>query len=112
LREHVARIGIGAGTRVGWPALLRLRSMFAALALSAPAALAQQANGFDASWSRVTGGGQTSSNGDFEVTGTVVPEADPNVAIAGDFSLQGGILDGMVQQVGNPSNDIFDSSYE
>jgi len=81
----------------GW--MVRL-SLGPALLLVATTLAAQSGGDFEIVRSTLDGGGGPSSGGPYELTGTIAqPEADPNVASGGNFSLRGGFyLDGLVDE--------------
>ena len=72
-----------------------------ALLLVATSLAAQSGGDFEIVRSTLDGGGGSSTGGPYELTGTIAqPEADPNVASGGNFSLRGGFyLDGLVDEV-------------
>ncbi|MEM1081824.1 MAG: hypothetical protein AAGH65_09615 [Pseudomonadota bacterium] len=81
----------------GWPGRLGLGS---ALLLAATLLGAQSGGDFEVVRSTLDGGGGPSSGGPYELSGTIAqPEADPNMASGGIFSLRGGFyLDGLVDE--------------
>jgi hypothetical protein len=66
----------------------------AVLALACPA-MAQVGGGFDLSWSKIAGGGGTSSGGGFTLTGTI-GQHDAGDMSGGGFTLAGGFWAGAV----------------
>lgn len=65
--------------------------LWSALLLAITPLHAQVGGDFEIVRSTLDGGGGYSTGGTFELTGTIAqPEADPNIAIGGDFSLRGG----------------------
>ena len=63
--------------------------LFAATALFCPIALAQSGGSFSLSWSTIDGGGGTSSNGQYSVSGTI-GQPDAGAMSGGPFTLTGG----------------------
>lgn len=62
-----------------------------ALLLAVTPLYAQFGGDFEIVRSTIDGGGGHSSGGAFELIGTIAqPEADPNIATGGDFSVRGG----------------------
>ena len=77
-----------------------------ALALSASSASAQT---YSIDWYKIAGGGGTSSNGQFTVSGTIGQHDAGGPMVGGNFSLTGGFwsLLSVVQTVGSPTIRIF-----
>jgi hypothetical protein len=77
----------------------RSHSVVALCALVLPAlattATAQVGGGFDLSWSKIAGGGGTSSGGGFELSGTI-GQHDAGAMSGGSFTLAGGFWVGAV----------------
>ena len=70
---------------------------------------AQSGGDFEIVRSTLDGGGGKSSGGAYELTGTIAqPEADPNVASGGEFSLRGGFYRSGLER----PNLIFRDSFE
>ena len=92
------------------------RALLFALLLVAPAGFAQQADTFDAKWSRVTSGAQTSTstNGEFSAEGTVgVPEGAADPAGADVFEVTSGFVAGFIPPgVTLRPDTIFRDNYE
>src|SRR5215472_6401864 len=78
----------------------------AALALSTYSASAQS---YSIDWYKIAGGGGTSSNGQFTVSGTIGQHDAGGPMVGGNFSLTGGFwsLLSVVQTVGSPTLRIF-----
>ena len=97
---------------------LRVRhALWLGLLLAAPAGLAQQADTYDAQWSRVTSGAaqtSTSTNGEFSAEGTIgVPESPPDRPAADVFDVEGGFVAGIIPPgVTTRPDAIFASGYE
>ena len=89
-----------------WPGRLGLGL---AVLLAATSLGAQSGGDFDIVRSTLDAGGGFSSGGPYELAGTIAqPEADPNVASGGDFSVRGGFyLDGLFDE-----NLIFRDGFE
>ena len=77
-----------------------------ALALAARSASAQS---YSIDWYKIAGGGGTSSNGQFTVTGTIGQHDAGGPMVGGNFSLTGGFwsLLSVVQAAGSPTIRIF-----
>jgi hypothetical protein len=77
-----------------------------ALALSASSVSAQS---YSIDWYKIAGGGGTSSNGQFTVSGTIGQHDAVGPMVGGNFSLTGGFwsLLSVVQTVGSPTIRIF-----
>lgn len=77
-----------------------------ALALSAGSASAQS---YSIDWYKIAGGGGTSSNGQFTVSGTIGQHDAGGPMTGGNFSLTGGFwsLLSVVQTIGSPTIRIF-----
>lgn len=72
---------------------------------------AQSGGDFEIVRSTLDGGGGRSTGGDFELNGTIAqPEADPQFAAGGDFSLRGG-FHRAGEAVAKPEL-IFEDSFE
>jgi len=76
------------------------------LALSVGSASAQS---YSIDWYKIAGGGGTSSNGQFTVTGTIGQHDAGGPMVGGNFSLTGGFwsLLSVVQAAGSPTMRIF-----
>ncbi len=76
------------------------------LALSANSASAQS---YSIDWFKISGGGGTSSNGQFTVSGTIGQHDAGGPMVGGNFSLTGGFwsLLSVVQTIGSPTLRIF-----
>ena len=80
--------------------LIALVSFMGAIALATAAAPGPE-GGFDLSWNTTDGGGGASSNGGFELEGTIgQPDAAQLIMTGGSFELQGGFWSGVA---GEPS---------
>jgi hypothetical protein len=77
-----------------------------ALALSAGSVSAQN---YSIDWYKIAGGGGTSSNGQFTLSGTIGQHDAGGPMVGGNFSLTGGFwsLLSVVQSVGSPTLRIF-----
>ena len=93
---------------------IMLRVALLCLLLAPPDGFAQQADTFDAEWSRVTHGSQTSSNGEFSAEGTTgVPEGSADPARADVFELESGFVAGLIPPgVTQQPNGVFIDGYE
>jgi len=91
-----------------------LRATVLCLLLAAPAGYAQQADTFDAEWSRITGGGEVSSNGEFSAEGVIgVPEGSADPASADVFAVESGFVAGVIPPgVTLRPDAVFVDSYE
>ena len=83
-------------------------SMLAALAL-ALSATSVSAQSYSIDWYKIAGGGGTSSNGQFTLSGTIGQHDAGGPMTGGNFSLTGGFwsLLSVVQSVGSPTLRIF-----
>ena len=89
-----------------------LRVALFLLARAAPAVFAQQADTFDAEWSRITSGAETSSGGEFTAEATIgVPEGAATPAGADTFDVSSGFVAGTIPE-GMKMNEIFLDGYE
>jgi hypothetical protein len=93
-----------------------LRATLLSLLLAAPQGFAQQADTFDAEWSRITSGGQTSTsnNGEFSAEGVIgVPEGSADPASADVYSVDSGFVAGLIPPgVTLRADRVFVDSYE
>ena len=91
-----------------------LRAALLTLLLAAPQGYAQQADTFDAEWSRITSGGQTSSKDEFSAEGVIgIPEGSADPAIADVFSVESGFVAGLIPPgVTLRPDAVFVDSYE
>jgi hypothetical protein len=91
----------------------RLRELTLLFALAAPAALAQQAQPvtYDATWSRVNGGGGASAANNFAVVGTLDITGGTK-ATGGAFTLSSGLMSPAQVGSGTPGDMIFLSSFD
>ena len=83
-------------------------SLLAALALVLSATTASAQN-YSIDWYKISGGGGTSSNGQFTLSGTIGQHDAGGPMTGGNFSLTGGFwsLLSVVQSVGSPTVRIF-----
>ncbi len=83
-------------------------SLLAALAL-AVSATSVSAQNYSIDWYKIAGGGGTSSNGQFTVSGTIGQHDAGGPMTGGSFSLTGGFwsLLSVVQTIGSPTLRIF-----
>ncbi len=86
-------------------------SLLAALALTLSAS-SVSAQSYSIDWYKIAGGGGTSSNGQFSVSGTIGQHDAGGPMVGGNFSLTGGFwsLLSVVQTVGSPTIRIFMTS--
>ena len=54
-------------------------------------ALAQTDGGYDLSWNSIDGGGQTSTGGDYALTG-IIGQPEAGVLTGGEYAVEGGFL--------------------
>ena len=85
-----------------------LFSLLAALALALSTA-SVSAQSYSIDWYKIAGGGGTSSNGQYTVSGTIGQHDAGGPMVGGNFSLTGGFwsLLSVVQTVGSPTIRIF-----
>lgn len=83
-------------------------SLLAALAIGLSASSASAQN-YSIDWYKIAGGGGTSSNGQFTLSGTIGQHDAGGPMVGGNFSLTGGFwsLLSVVQSVGSPTLRIF-----
>jgi hypothetical protein len=111
---YVPARAVAAPVAAGRPgAKQRLRGLTLLVALVAPAALAQQAPAptYDASWSKVNGGGGSSAANSYAAVGTVDITGGAN-AMGGAFTLSSGFMAPAQVSSGAPGDMIFVSGFD